>query len=59
MEKKKTTYQKLKDKNAELLKDIFTLVDNENFALVEEVRMKYKIILDMEAIMWFGTVKIK
>lgn len=51
---KKSSYQKLKDKNDDLLEEIYALVYNENFAITESIKMKYNHIRDMEMMLWFG-----
>lgn len=55
MTKKKTSYQKLKDQNAEMLKDIYILVDRSNFLSTSEVMHKYRFIKEKEIAFWQGT----
>ena len=58
--KKKTSYQKLKDKNKDLMSDIRSLVHRDTpFMEKSLVSNRYIILFDMEDQIWFGSPSIK
>lgn len=55
---KKSSYQKLKEENNKLKNDIYLLVMDGSFNMVEQLKAKYRMSFGMTDAVMFGTRKV-